>query len=237
MARKRSKRYSECVERIPQGPVALKEAIRVLKDFTSTKFDATMELVMHLGIDPRQADQALRGSISLPHGIGKSRKVIAFCDGDDVEKAKAAGATEAGSDELVKKVQDGWVDFDVAVSTPGMMKLVSRLGRILGPQGKMPSPKSGTVVEDVATAVQEYGAGKVAFRSWVVLKITPKRIKCVAGNGRMQKRCLKITFEEHRQFIVLDGIRLCSWGIACKGHNALCKDLDCGNEVWILIIG
>jgi len=165
MAKKHSKRYGECVEKLPRGPVALQEAVEVLKGFAPTKFDATVELAMHLGIDPRQADQAIRGSISLPHGIGKARKVIAFCDGDDVEKAKAAGATEAGSEELIKKIQDGWMDFDVAVSTPGMMKLVSRLGRILGPQGKMPSPKSGTVVEDVSTAVKDYSAGKVEYRN------------------------------------------------------------------------
>ena len=113
----------------------------------------------------RQADQQLRGSISLPNGIGKARKVIAFCEGDDVEAATAAGAIEAGCDELIKKIQDGWMDFDVAVTSPAMMKSVSRLGRILGPQGKMPSPKAGTVVSDVPVAVKEYAAGKVEYRN------------------------------------------------------------------------
>jgi large subunit ribosomal protein L1 len=120
---------------------------------------------MHLGVDVKQPEQALRGAVSLPHGIGVSKKVIAFCDGEDVARAKAAGATEAGGDDLIKKISDGWADFDVAVSTPAMMRSVSKLGRILGPQGKMPSPKSGTVVTDIPTAVKEYAAGKVEFRT------------------------------------------------------------------------
>jgi large subunit ribosomal protein L1 len=120
---------------------------------------------MHLGIDPRQADQALRGSISLPNGIGKSRRVVAFCDGDDVDAAKEAGAVEAGGDDLVEKIQGGWMDFDVAISTPPMMRTVSKLGRVLGPQGLMPSPKAGTVVQDIPTAVKEFAAGKVEYRN------------------------------------------------------------------------
>ncbi len=165
MATRVSRRYKECLASVPEGAVDLPEAVRILKGFKATKFDSTIELVMHLGIDPRQAEQALRGSISLPHGIGKARKIIAFCDGEDVEKATAAGAIEAGGDELVKKIQDGWMDFDVAIATPPMMKIVSRLGRLLGPQGKMPSPKAGTVVKDVEVAVTEYGAGKVEYRN------------------------------------------------------------------------
>ena len=165
MRKKQGKRYLQWLEKVPKEPVSLADAVAALKALTGAKFDQTIELSMHLGIDPRQADQAIRGSISLPHGIGQSRKVIAFCEGDDVERAKAAGATEAGGDELIKKVADGWMDFDVAVSTPKMMRSVSRLGRVLGPQGKMPSPKSGTVVEDIAKAVTEYGAGKVEYRN------------------------------------------------------------------------
>jgi large subunit ribosomal protein L1 len=118
-----------------------------------------------LGIDPKQADQMIRGSVSLPKGIGASKRVIAFCGENDVEPAKEAGAVEAGGDELVKKVQDGWLDFDVAVAHPSMMGKVGKLGRILGPQGKMPSPKSGTVTPDVTQAVKEYGAGKLEFRN------------------------------------------------------------------------
>ena len=165
MSKKQGKRYLQWLEKVPKEPVSLADAIAALKAMTGAKFDQTIELSMHLGIDPRQADQAIRGSISLPHGIGQSRKVIAFCEGDDIERAKAAGAVEAGADELIKKVADGWLDFDVAVSTPKMMRSVSRLGRVLGPQGKMPSPKSGTVVEDIAKAVTEYGAGKVEYRN------------------------------------------------------------------------
>ena len=165
MVKKASNRYRQCLSSVPADRVEVAEAVRLVKAFEATKFDSAVELVMHLGIDPRQADQALRGSISLPHGIGKARKVIAFCEDEDVEKAKAAGAAEAGSDELVKKVQDGWTDFDVAIATPAMMKSVSRLGRILGPQGKMPSPKVGTVVNDVGGAVAEYTAGRVEYRN------------------------------------------------------------------------
>ena len=165
MAGKHGKRYRQWAEKVPKQAVAVAEAVEIVKGFSGSKFDPTIELTMHLGIDARQADQALRGSIALPHGIGKARRVIAFCEGEEAEKAKAAGAVEAGSDELIKKIQDGWMDFDVAVSTPQMMRSVSRLGRILGPQGKMPSPKSGTVVEDVATAVREYAAGKVEYRN------------------------------------------------------------------------
>ncbi len=162
---KQSKRYQASLAAAPAGKLPLPDAVKALRNFKSTKFDSTVELVLSLGIDPRQADQALRGSVSLPHGVGKSKRVIAFAEGDDIEKAKAAGAIEAGSDELIKKIQDGWMDFDVAVSTPGLMKTVSRLGRVLGPQGKMPSPKAGTVVEDVPNAVREFSAGKLEYRN------------------------------------------------------------------------
>ena len=165
MAKKRSKRYRQMQESAPTGGSSLGEAMKYLKGLPPGKFDQTVELVMSLGIDPRQADQALRGSISLPHGIGGSRRVIAFCEGEDVEKAQLAGAVEVGADELIEKIQGGWMDFDVAVATPAMMRRVSRLGRILGPQGKMPSPKAGTVSEDVATTVEEYAAGKMEYRN------------------------------------------------------------------------
>ncbi|HOD79825.1 MAG: 50S ribosomal protein L1 [Planctomycetes bacterium ADurb.Bin126] len=165
MGKERSKRYKADLPKVPQGKVPVGDAVAALKTFKAIKFDMTVNLVLHLGIDPKQADQALRGSISLPHGIGSSKKVIAFCDESEIEKAKAAGAIEAGNDELIKKVQDGWTDFDVAVATPAVMKNVSRLGRVLGPQGKMPSPKAGTVVTDVAQAVREYSAGKIEYRN------------------------------------------------------------------------
>jgi large subunit ribosomal protein L1 len=118
-----------------------------------------------LGIDSKQADQLIRGAISLPHGVGKQKRVIAFCDDTEVQAAKDAGAVEAGSDDLVKKVTDGWMDFDVAIASPKVMGKVGKLGRVLGPQGKMPSPKNGTVTADVAKAVSEFTAGKVELKT------------------------------------------------------------------------
>ncbi len=145
--------------------VSLSEAVSRVKSFKATKFDQSVELCIHLGIDAKQADQMIRGSLSLPHGIGKSKRVIAFCTSDKVADAKAAGAVEAGGEELVKKVADGWLEFDVAIASPDMMRVVSKLGKALGPKGLMPSPKSGTVTPNVAQAVKEYAAGKVEFRN------------------------------------------------------------------------
>ena len=127
--------------------------------------DQTVELVMNLGIDPKQADQMLRGSISLPKGTGKTNRVVAFCEEDLAEQAKEAGAVEAGADDLVERVAKGWMDFDVAIAHPSMMSKVGKLGRMLGPQGKMPTPKGGTVTPDVVTAVKEYAAGKLEYRN------------------------------------------------------------------------
>ena len=165
MSRARSKGYEANLAKRPPGPVSSKDAVTAIKSFTGGKFDQTIELVMHLGIDPRQAEQALRGSIALPHGIGQTRKVVAFCEDADIEKAIEAGAAEAGNEDLIKKIQGGWTDFDVAVATPSMMKNVSKLGRVLGPTGKMPSPKAGTVSPDVGGTVKEYVAGKVEYRN------------------------------------------------------------------------
>jgi len=161
----RSKRYKNELEQLSGEPVSLAEAVEKVKSFNTVKFDQSIECVLHLGIDPKQADQLIRGSISLPHGIGRQKKVIAFCEDPDIEAARAAGAIEAGCDELVKKVSDGWQDFDVAIASPKVMSKVGKLGRVLGPQGKMPSPKNGTVTADVATAVAEFAAGKVEFRN------------------------------------------------------------------------
>lgn len=142
------------------------EGLKLLKDVTSgTKFDQTINVAVHLGIDPRHADQLVRGSISLPKGIGKQKKVIAFCDGADADAAKAAGAIEAGVDELVDKIAGGWQDFDVAIAHPRAMGKVGKLGRVLGPSGKMPSPKNGTVTPNVGEAVKEFAAGKIDFRN------------------------------------------------------------------------
>ncbi len=161
----RSKRYKAESEQVSKEPMSLSEAVEKVKSFKSVRFDQSIECVLQLGIDPKQADQLVRGSLSLPHGIGRQKKVIAFCEGADVEAAQAAGAIEAGCDELIKKVSDGWMDFDVAVASPKVMSKVGKLGRVLGPQGKMPSPKNGTVTNDVATAVAEFAAGKVEFRN------------------------------------------------------------------------
>ena len=162
---KRSKRYNKELEGVSKEPMALAEAVEKIKSFNSTKFDQTIECVVHLGIDPKQADQLVRGAISLPHGIGKQKKVIAFCEESDIEAAKAAGAIEAGGEELAKKVTDGWMDFDVAIASPKLMGHVGKLGRVLGPAGKMPSPKNGTVTPDVVGAVSEFAAGQVEFRN------------------------------------------------------------------------
>jgi large subunit ribosomal protein L1 len=161
----RSKRYNADMQKASKESFSLPDAIKRVKSFNSTKFDQTVECVMHLGIDPKQADQMIRGAISLPNGIGKARKVIAFCEDSDAEAAKAAGAVDAGCDELIEKVAGGWLDFDVAIASPKVMGKAGKLGRVLGPQGKMPSPKNGTVTMEVVTAVKEFAAGKVEFRN------------------------------------------------------------------------
>jgi large subunit ribosomal protein L1 len=161
----RSKRYQKEAQQVDKTPLSLDQAVERIKSFKGVKFDQTVECVLLLGIDPKQTDQLVRGSLSLPHGVGKEKKVIAFCDDSMVEAAKEAGAIEAGTDELVKKVMDGWMDFDVAIASPKVMGKVGKLGRVLGPQGKMPSPKNGTVTDDVATAVAEFKAGKIEFRN------------------------------------------------------------------------
>ncbi len=163
---KRSKRYLESKKKVDSDKkYGLKEAIDLLKSFKTAKFDESVEVAMKLGIDPKQSDQLIRGSISLPRGIGKSLKVIVFASGEKAEIARKAGADEVGAEDLVKKVDGGWTDFDVAIATSDMMKFVGRLGRVLGPQGKMPSPKSGTVTDDVETAVKEFKAGKIEYRT------------------------------------------------------------------------
>ncbi len=166
--RVRSKRYKKDMEQLTAasaGAISLAEAVEKVKSFKSVKFDQSVECVLQLGIDPKQADQLIRGSISLPHGIGKQKKVVAFCEDSDIDPARKAGAIEAGCDELIKKISDGWMDFDVAIASPKVMGKVGKLGRVLGPQGKMPSPKNGTVTDDVVTAVGEFAAGKVEFRN------------------------------------------------------------------------
>jgi large subunit ribosomal protein L1 len=154
------------------GVVDVRTAVDTLKKFETglpsgikpCKFDQTVELAIRLGIDPKHADQIVRGSIVYPHGIGKSKRVLVFCQGANVALAQQAGAEHVGGKDLADKVKEGWTDFDVAIATPDMMGLVGPLGRVLGPRGLMPSPRAGTVTQDVAAAVKEYRAGKVEFR-------------------------------------------------------------------------
>ncbi len=164
--KKRSKRYNKDVKLVEHGKkYALDVAVSILKKFTATKFDQTVNCAMKLGVDVKKSDQLLRGSVALPKGIGKSRKVIVFAEGADADAAKGAGADEVGSEELAAKITGGWLDFDVALALPYMMKKISKLGKVLGPQGKMPSPKSGTVTENIAQGVREFKAGKIEFRT------------------------------------------------------------------------
>jgi large subunit ribosomal protein L1 len=163
--KKRSKRYNGDVQKAVKEMLPLADAVKKVKSFGSTKFDQSVECVMHLGIDPKQADQMIRGAISLPNGIGKARTVIAFCEDSEADAAKAAGAVEAGCDALIEKVAGGWLDFDVAIASPKVMGKAGKLGRVLGPQGKMPSPKNGTVTMNVIQAVKDFAAGKVEFRN------------------------------------------------------------------------
>jgi large subunit ribosomal protein L1 len=147
------------------APLPLAEAVAVLKKFPPTKFDQTVEIHVRLGIDPKQADQIVRGSLSLPHGIGKAKRVVVFAKGNLADDAKAAGADAVGADELAKRIKEGWTDFDVCIAAPDVMGLVGPLGKVLGPRGLMPSPRAGTVTADIAKTVAEYKAGKVEFRN------------------------------------------------------------------------
>ena len=164
---KRSKRYREMVgEGGPsEVPVALSQAVETLKGYSTTKFDQTVEVAVRLGIDPRQADQIVRGSIVLPHGIGKTQRVVVFAKGDLAKAAEEAGADEVGQEDLAQRIKGGWTDFDACIATPDMMGVVGPLGKVLGPRGLMPNPRAGTVTPDVARVVKEYKAGKVEFRN------------------------------------------------------------------------
>src|SRR5215203_5946969 len=162
----RSKRYKEAATKAVLNPVPVDQAVAAVKQFKATKFDQSVELIFSLGIDPKQADQMIRGSLSLPHGIGKAKRVIAFCPDHLTTAALNAGAIRAGGQELVADIEkNNFTDFDVAIATPDMMRFVGRLGKVLGPKGLMPSPKAGTVTADVGTAVKEYAAGKIEFRN------------------------------------------------------------------------
>jgi len=165
MAQK-SKRYAASVEKIQdKGPLGVPQAVELLKQLDGTTFDQTVEIHIRLGVDPQQADQIIRGSLVLPNGIGRTQRVVVFAKGDLAKAAEDAGADEVGQEDLAKKIQDGWTDFDVCIATPDMMGIVGPLGKVLGPRGLMPSPRAGTVTPDVEKVISEYKAGKVEFRN------------------------------------------------------------------------
>jgi large subunit ribosomal protein L1 len=163
-----SKRFKALAEKNPtpaKNPLPIAQAVTMLKTFGNTKFDQSVEIAMRLGVDPKQADQIVRGSVVLPNGIGKSLRVVVFAKGDMAAQATAAGADEVGAEELQAKIKGGWTDFDVCIAAPDMMGLVGPLGKVLGPRGLMPSPRAGTVTPEIAKTVKEYKAGKVEFRN------------------------------------------------------------------------
>lgn len=163
---RRGKRYKASAAKVPQTAVPVDAAVALLKGFLQPKFDQSVELIFSLGVDPTHADQAIRSSISLPHGIGKSKRVVAFCDPSRAQGCLDAGAIKAGGEDLVTEIEkSNFSDFDVAIATPDMMRFVGKLGRTLGPKGLMPAPKAGTVTPDIEKAVREYAAGRVEFRT------------------------------------------------------------------------
>ncbi|MEY9215155.1 50S ribosomal protein L1 [Thermobifida halotolerans] len=182
---KRSKVYRKAAEQIDRDrlytPV---EAVRLAKETSTVKFDATVEVALRLGVDPRKADQMVRGTVNLPHGTGKTARVLVFATGERAEQARAAGADYVGDDDLVEEIQKGFLDFDAVVATPDLMGKIGRLGRVLGPRGLMPNPKTGTVTMDVAKAVSDIKGGKIEFR--------------VDRHGNLHFIIGKISFDENR---------------------------------------
>lgn len=187
------------------GSVDLTTAVKELKSMESRlpsgvrpcKFDQSAELAMRLGVDPKQADQLVRGTLVLPHGIGKTQRVLVFAQGENVSIAEEAGADYVGGKELADKIKDGWLDFDVTIATPDMMKVVGPLGRVLGPRGMMPTPKAGTVTQDVGTAVKEYKAGKVEFRV-----DAGANVHCIVGKLSFTEEQLRENIDSLLNFIL-----------------------------------
>jgi len=161
---KHGKKYRQAAEKVEQRPYPLLDAIALAKDASFAKFDETVEVAMRLGVDPKHADQMVRGTVVLPNGLGKTARVLVFASGEKIREAEEAGADYVGGEDLAKRIEGGWLDFDAVVATPDMMRVVGRLGKVLGPRGLMPNPKAGTVAMDVGKAVQEIKAGKVEFR-------------------------------------------------------------------------
>ena len=158
------KKFEVAKKQIPNKPLTLEEAVPLVQKVKYTKFDETVEVTLRLGVDPKHADQMVRGTVVLPHGLGKSKRVLAIAGGEKQKEAQEAGADHVGGEELVEKIQGGWMDFDAVVATPDMMKGVGRLGKVLGPRGLMPNPKTGTVTVEIGKAIREIKAGKVEFR-------------------------------------------------------------------------
>jgi len=162
--RTRGRKYQAARQQVPARPHSIEEAVPLIQKVKYTKFDETVELSVRLGVDPKHSDQMVRGTVVLPHGLGKSKRVLVIANADKQREAREAGADEVGGDDLVEKITGGWMDFDAVVATPDMMRAVGKLGKVLGPRGLMPNPKTGTVTLDVTKAVQEIKAGKVEFR-------------------------------------------------------------------------
>ncbi len=185
MAGRNGRRYKAALSGIDRrAQYSIEDAVSLLKEMPVPKFDQTVEMAMRLGVDPRQADQQIRGTVMLPHGLGKTIRVVVFAKGEQAAAAEAAGADVVGADDLAERINGGWTDFDVAIAAPDMMSVVGRLGRILGPRGLMPNPKSGTVTPDVARAVAEAKAGRVEYRA--------------DRNGNVHAPVGRISFEEDR---------------------------------------
>src|SRR5947208_3818444 len=161
---KHGKKFTAAAAQIQERPYTIEEAISLIQKVKYAKFDESLEVAMRLGVDPKHADQMVRGTVVLPHGLGTVSRVLVFASGEKIREAEEAGADHVGGEELAKRIEGGWLDFDSVVATPDMMRVVGRLGKVLGPRGLMPNPKAGTVTLDVARAVQEIKAGKVEFR-------------------------------------------------------------------------